>query len=58
MNEQYADYFNDLEVMRRAAEAELLPDQNGALPPFFTTNRSYFMPLSDAVLAASDNVWV
>ena len=58
INDIYKEDFDNPQVMRRAAEAELLPDKNGVLPPFFTTNRSYFMPLSDGVLANSNDIWV
>ena len=54
----YKNYFDNPQVMMRAAEAELLPNAKGSLPPFFTTNRSYFMPFSNAALAASIDVWV
>ena len=58
INESYSMDFDNPEVMRQAAQAELFPDAKGNLPPFFTTNRSYFMPLSNAVLEASNSVWV
>ena len=58
INKSYSNDFENPEVMRQAAQAELLPDAKGNLPPFFTTNRSYFMPLSNAVLAASNSIWV
>ena len=57
-NQSYSEHFDNSKVMQQAAAAELLPDAKGNLSPFFTTNRSYFMPFSDTVLAASDNIWV
>lgn len=58
INEKYANDFANTEVMRRAAQAELLPDANRNLPPFFTTNRSYFRHHSNDVIADSDYGWV
>ena len=58
INTSYSDYFDNPEVMQRAARSELLPDASGDLPPFFTTNRSYFMQFSDLVLKESDDSWV
>ena len=58
LNECYSEYFSDSQVIRKAADAELSQDPQGNLPPFFTTNRSYFMPYSDDVLKASEHIWV
>ena len=49
-----SDDFDNPEVMLRAAQAEFLPDVNGVLPRFFTTNRSYFMHFSEMILQQSD----
>ena len=58
LNEVYSDCFEDADIIHRAAQAELLPDEDGNLPPFFTTNRSYFMPISNTLLAQSNGIWV
>ena len=58
INEKYDDYLDNETVMRQAAQAELLPDNSGTLPQFFTTNRSYFGPYADPVLAAGKCAWV
>ena len=54
----YANDFDNPEVMRRAASAELLPDENGILARFFSTNRSYFVPFSESVLVESIDTWI
>ena len=58
INDIYKEYLDNPQLMRRVAKAELLPDKNRILPPFFTTNRSYFMPFSEGILAKSNGVWV
>ena len=58
INAAYSDYFDDPEVMRQAARAELLPDERGVLPRFYTTNRSYFASFGESVLAESIDIWV
>ena len=58
INTIYSDHFDNPDVMQRAARAELLPNANGILPSFFTTNRSYFMQFSVLVLNESDDSWV
>ena len=58
INEVYKDSFNNHTSIRLAAQAELLPDSGGTLPPFFTTNRSYFRQYADPVLASGNCAWV
>lgn len=58
LNESYSEDFSNSQVIRKAAEVELMQDKQGNLQPFFTTNRSYFMPFSDEVLTASEQIWV
>ena len=36
----------------------LTPDENGRLDPLFTTNRSYFAPLGEAILAEKPQEWI
>lgn len=54
----YKEDFDKPQFMRQVARVELLPNENGILPQFFTTNRSYFMPFSEGVLAESNYMWV
>ena len=58
INEKYADDLDNEYAMKQAAKAELLPDKAGTLPRFFSTNRSYFGPYADPILAAGDATWV
>lgn len=51
-------YDGDHTKIRAAATRELLPDQSGALPHFFTTTRSFFGPLAEQVLDEPDLSWV
>lgn len=40
------------------AESQLLPNRDGRLAPFFTTARSFFGPLAEAILAAPPQSWI
>ena len=51
-------YDGDQNKIIAAARRELLPDDAGRLPAFFTTTRSFFGPLAEAVLEAADEAWV
>ena len=57
LNDAWKDHLDDLDVMEGAARTELLPN-NGYLPRFFTTNRSYFGPASERILAEYPRAWV
>ena len=57
LNDAWKDHLDDLEVMEEAARTELLPN-NGCLPRFFTTNRSYFGSASERILAEHPRAWV
>ena len=57
-NETWAEYLDNAEVMERLAREELLPNDGGVLSQFFTTNRSYFSPLSEKVLAEHPQEWI
>lgn len=56
--ETWADHLDDAQVMERLAREELLPDANGVLVKLFTTNRSYFSPFSEKVLAEHPREWI
>ena len=51
-------YDGDRSKIRAAARRELLPDESGALPGFFTTTRSFFGPLAEAILKEPNKPWV
>ena len=57
LNDAWKDHLDDLDVMEGAARTELLPN-NGCLPRFFTTNRSYFGSASEGILAEHPRAWV
>jgi len=57
-NETWDNYLDDAAVMERLAREELLPDDGGILSKFFTTNRSYFSPLSENILAEHPREWI
>ena len=50
LSRNWSHYFDDPDVMESAACSELLPDQDGDLPRFFTTNRSYFGSYGERLL--------
>ena len=50
--------FDDPDKMNAWIRSVLIPDENGQLPPFFTTNRSYFGPLSEPILAQQPQTWI
>ena len=45
-------------VMKKAARMELLPGEDGRLPRFFTTSRSYFYPVAEEILAEAPQDWI
>lgn len=49
---------DDPEVLSDWMRSELRPDEAGRLAPFFTTSRSYFAPLSEAILAEDPQDWI
>ena len=58
LNANWGDWLDDAEVLAAAARAELLPDDAGRLPRFFTTSRSFFGPLGERVLAEEPRGWL
>ena len=50
--------FDDPDKMNAWIRDVLIPDENGQLSPFFTTNRSYFDPLSESILAQPPQTWI
>ena len=45
-------------VMKKAARMELLPGEDGRLPQFFTTSRSYFDRIAEEILAEAPQDWI
>jgi len=43
---------------RAWVESNILPDQEGQLQPFFTTRRSLFGPLAEAILVRPPQAWI
>ena len=58
LSRNWSPHFDDPEVMESAARSELLPDQNGDLPRFFTTSRSYFGLHGERSLEQDTRLWV
>lgn len=51
-------YGDNLDAMELAAREQLLPDDAGELPGFFTTTRSYFGDLAELILAEPPQAWI
>lgn len=58
LNDNWGDWLEDADAMAAAARAELLPDDAGNLPRFFTTSRSFFGSLGEEILAEEPRGWV
>ena len=58
LNDNWSDWLDDAEAMAAAAREELLPDDSGRLPRFFTTSRSFFGPLGEEILVEEPHEWV
>ena len=58
LNDNWSDWLDDAEAMAAAAREELLPDDSGRLPRFFTTSRSFCGPLGEEILVEEPHEWV
>ena len=58
LSESWRDHFHDSQVMQEAARLELSPGDDDRLPRFFTTSRSYFGPVAEAILAEAPQAWI
>lgn len=58
LNENWESHHDDRKVMAAAARGELLPDNGGDMPKFFTTSRCYFAQLSECILGALPQAWI
>lgn len=50
--------YDDPDKMKAWIRDVLIPDEDEQLTPFFTTNRSYFGPLSESILAQQPQTWI
>ena len=57
LNGEWGDFFDDPDLMHRAARSELLPT-DGRLRKFFTTSRCYFGPVAERVLDEQPRAWI
>ena len=58
LNENWESYFDDPVVMEGEARGELLQNDDGNLPKFFTTSRSYFSAFGESILAKRPEDWI
>ena len=58
LQEDLIGYGGDKSLVRAAAKRELLPDESGRLPPYFTTTRSFFREVAEDVLDEPGLPWV
>ena len=58
LEENWRDHLGDPELLEAAARMELMPDENGKLPRFFTASRSYFAPLGENILSEDPPAWL
>jgi len=58
LSEFYQEYLDDPQVIQEAARKELLPEEDGRLPRFFSTSRSYFGPVAEEILAEAPGNWI
>ena len=54
----WQEHQDDSELMQAAACAELLPQADGSLAKFFTTNRSFFARWSESILEQQPRGWI
>ena len=58
LNRMFEDGLDDPDLITAVARQELTPGQNGGLPAFFTTARSFFGPVAEAVLGEHPQTWI
>ena len=58
LSTNYQEYLNNSQKLEEAARVELLPGEDGRLPPFFSTSRSYFGPVAERILADAPRKWI
>lgn len=58
LSDTWSRHFDNPATMDLAARAELLPDEKGCLPRFFTTNRTYFGGYGEKILGEKPHKWI
>ena len=58
LNRMFEEGLDDPVVITAVARQELTPGENGELPAFFTTVRSFFGPVAEAVLGEHPQAWI
>ena len=58
LNRMFEEGLDDPVVITAVARQELTPGENGELPTFFTTARSFFGPVAEAVLGEHPQEWI
>ena len=58
LNGMFKDGLDDPDLIIEAARQELIPAEDGRLPAFFTTARSFFGPVAETVLAEHPQTWI
>ena len=58
LNKMFVDGLDDPDLVTEVARQELYPGENGHLPAFFTTARSFFGPVAETVLGEHPQVWI
>ena len=58
LEDDWHEYGGDLQKIRAAARRELLPGESGKLPDFFTTARSFYGSVAEAILDEPSRSWV
>lgn len=58
LNKMFEDGLDDPDLITEVARQELTPGQNGHLPTFFTTARSFFDPVAETVLSEHPQEWI
>ena len=58
LEDNWRAHQDDFELMEAAAGVELLQKCDGSLTKYFTTNRSYFAPWGEGILAEEPREWI
>lgn len=58
LKDSWEQHYDNPQLMVEAARQELLPSDDGNLPRFFTTSRSFFAPVGEAILAQNPSAWI
>lgn len=58
LSKMFVDGLDDPDLVTEVARQELTPGENGHLPVFFTTARSFFGPIAEIVLGEHPQAWI